>query len=104
MFRMSPVKLYFAPLQSYLSRDLFMARGPVLSFLALILIVALPLPHCFAEDDDQVVYKKPVSEWLTILKSDKTEKNRRAALIALGDVGLRSRKVVPAVSAALKED
>jgi HEAT repeat protein len=81
-----------------------MARGFAVLGLAFMTLIALPLSYCHAEDDDPVVYKKPLSEWLTILKSDKTEKNRRAALIALGDVGLRSRKTVSAVSGALHDD
>ncbi len=81
-----------------------MARAPVLLWLAIFTLVTSPPQVCWAEDEEAVVYKKPLSEWLGTLKSDKVEKNRRAALIAVGEVGLRSRKVVPAVAAALRQD
>jgi HEAT repeat protein len=56
------------------------------------------------EEQEPVVLRKPLSEWLTILRSDKQEKSRRGALIALEIVGLQSRKVVPAVAQAARQE
>src|SRR5258708_27775958 len=81
-----------------------MARAPVMLWLAVFALIISSPQACRAEDEEAVVYKKPLSEWLGTLKSDKVEKNRRAALIAVGEVGLRSRKVVPAVAAPLRQD
>src|SRR5579859_5138426 len=81
-----------------------MARAPVLVILAALAWFTWPLQMCLAQNEEPVVYKRPLSEWLATLKGDKTEKNRRAALIALAEIGLRSRKVVPAVALALRQD
>src|SRR5262245_21002948 len=81
-----------------------MARAPLMVCLTVLTLLGSPFQFCRGDDDDPVVYKKPLSEWLTALKTDKADKRRRAALLALGDVGLRSRKVVPVVSAALHQD
>src|SRR5262245_27017618 len=78
----------------------------------LLLLLALPslclLAACTAaraaDDDDLTVGGKKVTEWLTMLQSDKDVKRRRAALIALSIVGTKSTLVVPAVTTALKKD
>ncbi|MFL5245134.1 MAG: HEAT repeat domain-containing protein [Gemmataceae bacterium] len=81
-----------------------MARAPVRIILAALTWFTCCLQIGLAQNEEPVVYKRPLSEWLATLKGDKTDKNRRAALIALGEIGLRSRKVVPAVALALRQD
>jgi HEAT repeat protein len=54
--------------------------------------------------DDPEVEGKPLSQWLEILQGDKDPRNRRIALLMLDEVGLKSRKVVPAAVRSLRDD
>jgi HEAT repeat protein len=56
-------------------------------------------------DDDPAIQTKKLSEWLQMLQSDPNPNNRFAAVIAAELAGIkRSRKVVPALVAALRDD
>jgi HEAT repeat protein len=68
-----------------------------------LLLLALPAPGR-AADDDPVIQTKKLSEWLKMLESDPKPERRRAALLAVELIGpRRSRKVVPALVAALRD-
>jgi HEAT repeat protein len=58
-----------------------------------------------AEEDEPAFRGKKLSDWLTMLREDKDVKRRRVALIAVEQIGpAKSRKVLPAVVTALRED
>jgi HEAT repeat protein len=58
-----------------------------------------------APDDDPVIQTKKLSEWLEILRSDADPRRRLAAVIVADFAGVkRSRKVVPALVAAVRDD
>jgi HEAT repeat protein len=70
---------------------------------AVLLFISLPAAH--AEEDEPVVLSKPLSQWLEMLRNDGKPERRRAALIALEQIGAkRSRQVVPAIMTALRAD
>lgn len=72
--------------------------------LTLLLLAVLALPS-LAADDEPVVRGKTASEWATLLRESKEPKYRQGALIALELMGpFQSRRVLPAVSGALRED
>lgn len=74
----------------------------------MILLVALALLHgvpARAEDDDPVLRGKKLSEWIALLQDGKTIGQRKAGLLAVQLIGPRkSRKVTPALIAALREN
>ncbi|MGH7168656.1 MAG: HEAT repeat domain-containing protein [Gemmataceae bacterium] len=58
-----------------------------------------------ADEDDPVFRNKKLSEWIELLQNGKTVGQRRAGLIAVQLIGPRkSRKVAPALIAALREN
>ncbi len=58
-----------------------------------------------APEDDPVIQTKKLSEWLQMLQSDPNPTNRFAAVIAAEVAGVkRSRKVVPVLLVALRDD
>lgn len=57
------------------------------------------------DDSDKIVFKKRASEWMTILRDDKsTVRDKRRALIALTRAGPQTRKVFEGIGTALRED
>jgi HEAT repeat protein len=71
-----------------------------------VLLAVLAFPRAArAQDDEPSLLGKKLSEWLTILKDDRDVNRRRGALKAVELIGPRkSKKVVPAVNAALRDD
>lgn len=103
---------------------------PFIRWMALAVTVGLmaPMVRC-ADDDDPIFQKRPLSEWIELLRGGKDQpgrlvaphvigspggmgiiwagpvNNRRAALLVLELIGpIRSVKVLPAASAALRDD
>jgi HEAT repeat protein len=75
-----------------------------LTALLFLALLALNLP-ARAEDDDPPYRDKKLSEWLDLLQNGKTFNERRAGLLAVRLIGPRkSRKVVPALIGALREN
>ncbi len=78
-----------------------MARPLLL--LTLVLLVA-PRP-ARADQDDPKLQGRPLSEWVEMLRGDRSADRRRAALLAVERIGpAKSPRVVPAVIAALRDD
>jgi HEAT repeat protein len=72
--------------------------------LTLLSLLALS-PKLLADGEEPSVGGKKLSEWLTQLQDGKSSKDRRRAAIAVDLIGAtRSRKVVPALIKALRED
>src|SRR6266852_3348620 len=79
------------------------------SFFAALLIIGsgVTRPACAAiEDEEPSVAGRKLSEWVQTLKTEKEEKQRRAALTALKYMGtkLETAKVVPPVALAARDD
>ncbi len=67
-----------------------------------LLVWAVPLR---AEEDDPAVRGKKLSDWVELLQNGKTVGQRQAGLLAVQLIGPRkSRKVIPALIAALREN
>src|SRR4051794_19407979 len=81
------------------------AMSRLLAVLAL-LFLALPASLRAARaDDEPTLQGKTVSRWATLLREGKAAKGRRRGLLALGLIDVKkSRKVLPAVVTALRED
>src|SRR6266851_112164 len=105
-----------------------MARRLPLLVLTMLVFLLVP-PAARAEEDDPVFRDRRLSEWLEMLKGDKAAEDKQAALFVLGtSAGLpsmwprlvntriagliavewigpvKSRKVLPAINAALRDD
>src|SRR5438477_9667155 len=72
------------------------------SLTLLVLAFFLAIPVCQAQEDE--VLGKKRSEWLSILKTHKESKFRRAAVIALGAIGPRSGGVLDGLYDAVAND
>jgi HEAT repeat protein len=78
-----------------------MARPLLLLALALLVV---PRP-AHADQDDPTLQGRPLSEWVEMLRGDRSADRRRAALLAVERIGpAKSPRVVPAVIAALRDD
>ncbi|HEY7426944.1 MAG TPA: HEAT repeat domain-containing protein [Gemmataceae bacterium] len=80
--------------------------SPTRSLTALLVFALLvSLSPARAEEDDPVFRDRKLSEWVNLLQNGKTEKERRAGLLALRIIGPRkSRKVTSALIAAVREN
>jgi HEAT repeat protein len=75
-----------------------------LSFVALLPLV-LPVPGARGEDDEPELLGRKLSVWLRQLEEDKEAKQRVRAVVAIDTIGARkSRKIIPALTRALRED
>ncbi len=79
---------------------------PIRSWMLLLLVAFLMgITAIRAEDDEPSLRGKKLSEWIGQLQNGKTSLDRRAALLAVQSIGPRkSRKVTPALIAALREN
>jgi HEAT repeat protein len=81
---------------------MFSTRSWMLVPIAALLVGVAPLR---AEDEDPVQRGKKLSEWIDLLQNGKTIGQRKAGLLAVQLIGPRkSRKVTPALIAALREN
>lgn len=81
---------------------MFSTRSWMLVPIAALLVGVAPIR---AEDDDPVQRGKKLSEWIELLQNGKTIGQRTAGLLAVQLIGPRkSRKVTPALIAALREN
>jgi HEAT repeat protein len=72
---------------------------------ALAISLALLLPAARAAEEEPVFMQRKLSEWVKMVQDDPQPARRRAALLALQQLGPRhARVVVPAVAAALRGD
>jgi HEAT repeat protein len=81
-----------------------MSRTPSLLAVPVVLLLALT-PLVRGEDEDPSIRGKKLTEWVELLQNGKNYDQRRAGLLALRLIGPRkSRKVTPALIAALREN
>jgi HEAT repeat protein len=81
-------------------RQLLFCVGTCLALILLVPAAARP-----QDETDKVVFNKRASEWMTILRDDKsTVRDKRRALIALTTAGPQTRKVFENIGTALRED
>ena len=81
-----------------------MPRPRTAAMLLLAVLVPAP-PAAWPQDDEPVFRNRKLSEWLKVLKEDASYDRRRAALLAAELVGPnKSTKVLPALTAALRDD
>ncbi len=80
--------------------------SPTRSLMAVLVLALLALVSPLrAEDDDPSLRGKKLSEWIDLLQNGKNVDERRAGLLAVKLIGPRkSRKVVPALIAAVREN
>ena len=66
----------------------------------IVLLFLLPLTPRLAAEEPSFGGRK-LSEWQTMLKEDPTPRKRRAAVVALGQIGADNREVIPVVLVAI---
>lgn len=66
---------------------------------SLTLLLLIPAPRLAAEEP--TFGGRKLSEWQTMLKEDPTPRKRRAAVVALGQIGADNREVLPGVLVAV---
>jgi HEAT repeat protein len=72
---------------------------------ALLLCALLPLAPAMAGDDEPTFLDQKLSSWIKLLHEGKDVKSRRRGIIALEQIGYAgSRKVIPALAQAVRED
>src|SRR5438046_1103550 len=71
--------------------------------ICLTFLICLPGAVCLGQQEEEVLGKKR-SEWLSILKTHKETKFRRAAVIALGAIGPRAGGVLDGLFDAVSND
>ncbi|VTS07320.1 HEAT repeat domain-containing protein [Tuwongella immobilis] len=64
----------------------------------------MTLPQPVSAQDDPVILERKVSEWIEMLRNDKSARKRQGAVLALSRYGATEKAVLPVMRKALQED